>query len=676
MKKSGVAPNIKGSFTRSDLYGMEFTNGGPTEIKIGMDIGGEDSRILSTVRWVDVTSGDWTDRNASGWIYMNKCGGSMTDDENISFAIEGSCEWIDTLEEDAFTMVGNVYRSSFDDGENLLLDGKNPVAVISDLDSLGPNITSFNNIVIDPKSAHVSIGTSSKNHSFAYFDYNMYYPDVGSMFSFSPVGSNSFSNWQSKTKDRCAFDYNSKIALPKFVNANNDFSEPTDFIPEWDSPTIDAGTDVGLRNDFFSNPIYGAPDIGPIEYQPPYTIGTDFPTSNQEIRIYGDGKFRHLNSPGGGSTAGISVIPESGWPSFSTVEPRPQWMDITVRGWDKIGGTHNWTEFAEGIPNTNHTITDLVENTNYNITINDGFYLTGRTDSSGILNFVYRGNYSELNFSLIKGDAFGPYCGDTICNNEEICSTCPEDCYCEPPPGNGDAPPGNGGTPPGGPPSPGGPYTPPQQNVTAPTWNRLILDTPTKKTMEWGNVKKEQYLTWDLDNFIITWIGGRVKDYTPETSKLNIDLLDSPPEQEGTPNQLNTYSVTYLDISTVQMELYDIAIRFRVNRSLVGNGTVVLSHFNSSSEWEDLPTNYLGFEGDYNHYESAVSSLSYFTVRISQPPPPEEPAIPIFDFIPERLRGITILGLFFFFLISLIVILITILIRKRKEQDSESLVVN
>jgi hypothetical protein len=124
----------------------------------------------------------------------------------------------------------------------------------------------------------------------------------------------------------------------------------------------------------------------------------------------------------------------------------------------------------------------------------------------------------------------------------------------------------------------------------------------------------------------------------------------------------------------VSMELYDVGIHFRLNRSLVGNGTVTLSHFNSSSEWEDLPTNYLGFEDDYNHYESAVSSLSYFTVRINQPPPPEEPVIsfPLIEFIPERLRGITIVGLFFFALVSLLIILVSILFKKYRNGGNEN----
>lgn len=39
-----------------------------------------------------------------------------------------------------------------------------------------------------------------------------------------------------------------------------------EFIPGKDSPTIDAGVDVGLNQDSEGNPIKNSPDIGAVEY--------------------------------------------------------------------------------------------------------------------------------------------------------------------------------------------------------------------------------------------------------------------------------------------------------------------------------------------------------------------------------------------------------------------------
>ena len=58
------------------------------------------------------------------------------------------------------------------------------------------------------------------------------------------------------------------------------------------SPAIDSGISVGLTTDYASNKIYGLPDIGGYEYQPPHTIGTNNINITAGARIYGDGKFR------------------------------------------------------------------------------------------------------------------------------------------------------------------------------------------------------------------------------------------------------------------------------------------------------------------------------------------------------------------------------------------------
>ncbi|MFH1559360.1 MAG: right-handed parallel beta-helix repeat-containing protein, partial [Patescibacteria group bacterium] len=54
----------------------------------------------------------------------------------------------------------------------------------------------------------------------------------------------------------------------------------------WNSPAIDAGTDLGLTTDYAGNPIYGTPDIGAYEYQPPYAMGSNHPDTDADVRIY------------------------------------------------------------------------------------------------------------------------------------------------------------------------------------------------------------------------------------------------------------------------------------------------------------------------------------------------------------------------------------------------------
>jgi len=61
------------------------------------------------------------------------------------------------------------------------------------------------------------------------------------------------------------------------------------------------------------NPLYGTPDIGAYEYQPPYTITTQKPEYTGNIRIYGDGKYRYLTATTSSVTAPLSVVPAETW---------------------------------------------------------------------------------------------------------------------------------------------------------------------------------------------------------------------------------------------------------------------------------------------------------------------------------------------------------------------------
>ncbi|KKP68767.1 MAG: hypothetical protein UR66_C0003G0032 [Candidatus Moranbacteria bacterium GW2011_GWE1_35_17] len=209
------------------------------------------------------------------------------------------------------------------------------------------------------------------------------------------------------------------------VNANPLFTNPgsNDLALQYNSPAIDSGTSVGLTSDYAGNPIYGTPDIGAYEYQPPHTIGTDKIDIGAGARIYGDGKFRDketINS----NLADLSVTPESGnFNSYAADEVRPEWLNITDITWED--NTKEWKESSDNssLTNTLHTIGDLTPNNYYNVSVDDtlGQNITGtnctagicKANSEGKIAFTYTGTYSEHTFQVEAGDNANP----TLTNN-------------------------------------------------------------------------------------------------------------------------------------------------------------------------------------------------------------------------------------------------------------------
>lgn len=195
------------------------------------------------------------------------------------------------------------------------------------------------------------------------------------------------------------------------------FINSSDYSLQSTSPAIDAGTDVSLTTDFEGNPIYGLPDIGGYEFQPPFEIGTDEIDVTAGARIYGDGKFRDYGEEGEGETASLSVAPESGeFTTYGDDEVRPFWMDITDITWGS--GRREWKESSGtlGETNTLHTISNLTAGNTYTLTIDSNpptGIITGTdcdengvcvADGSGQIAFVYTGGYSEHTFSLTGED--------------------------------------------------------------------------------------------------------------------------------------------------------------------------------------------------------------------------------------------------------------------------------
>jgi len=182
------------------------------------------------------------------------------------------------------------------------------------------------------------------------------------------------------------------------------------------SPAIDAGVNVGLTTDLAGNPIYGTPDIGGYEYQPPHTIGTNNIDIGAGARIYSDGKFRDVNTTSGIS-ANLSIAPSSGsFPVYSSSStPRNAYLDVSVSTWSSTEKTWTESNASSGITNTIHTVGDLSPNNYYKVVI-DGIdaaaQITGsncgilnfrevcQANSSGQVVFTYTGSYSTHTFDL------------------------------------------------------------------------------------------------------------------------------------------------------------------------------------------------------------------------------------------------------------------------------------
>lgn len=93
------------------------------------------------------------------------------------------------------------------------------------------------------------------------FDYNCYYPTLGSPFSYNGIAQ-SWATWSAR-RDKHGVPYD-----PRFVNAGGSYTLATDFKLKLNSPAIDAGTSVSLTTDYEGRPvpIGSAPDIGAFEH--------------------------------------------------------------------------------------------------------------------------------------------------------------------------------------------------------------------------------------------------------------------------------------------------------------------------------------------------------------------------------------------------------------------------
>src|SRR3989339_233350 len=188
---------------------------------------------------------------------------------------------------------------------------------------------------------------------------------------------------------------NQELVNPLLIDTSN-----SNFALQPLSPSIDTGTTIdGNTTDILGNPIYGTPDIGPYEYQPPYTIGTHDIDITGAVRLYKNGKYRYTNATTTGTTASFNITPVGGFPAGDYSE----FMNMNITTWNTSGDyAKTWTETSTTAPSTVHTIGNLKASTYYNVLVDSAQYASVLTDGSGQATFTYTGGYSTHTFDVAE----------------------------------------------------------------------------------------------------------------------------------------------------------------------------------------------------------------------------------------------------------------------------------
>lgn len=227
-------------------------------------------------------------------------------------------------------------------------------------------------------------------------DYNIY-EKTGNYFNWQTSTGVNFSTWRSNSSQ----DSHSLNSFFLPVNNSGYMNVSGDFQLEWNSSAIDSGINVNIDRDYLGNPIYGNPDIGAYEYQPPYNLVLDkINTSVSEgIRVYRNGKFRYMNFSNSNLSANLTVKPVAGFVSNNY----SHLVDINITSWNN--SLMNWSEYS---PNSNfqsaHSVCDLIAGQTYSVYYskdNVKNLISIYTASSiGCIEFNYLGGYSTVSFDV------------------------------------------------------------------------------------------------------------------------------------------------------------------------------------------------------------------------------------------------------------------------------------
>jgi parallel beta-helix repeat protein len=200
------------------------------------------------------------------------------------------------------------------------------------------------------------------------------------------------------------------------INTNPTFIDASalNFNPQPLSPVLDVGTSVGLTTDYSGNPIYGTPDIGAYEHQPPYTFAANNIPTSGALRLYTDGRYRMTTATSSSAIGTFSVAPVGGAYTAST----SAYMELSVTNWTASNkewiATSTTGQFNTYATSTVYSIGDLDHSTYYTFTLDNVASTTAISDNSqctsgiclsdgsGNLTFTYQGGYSTHTFDLTK----------------------------------------------------------------------------------------------------------------------------------------------------------------------------------------------------------------------------------------------------------------------------------
>jgi len=299
----------------------------------------------------------------------------------------------------------NIFNNTFIKGAGVTFDvGKSleNVMVKNNIISGGTQIVRFLNPSRPP------------NYPTFDFNYNLY-QTTSSSADVRHFYVGAVPTWKTFAQIRNSYGQESKgmETNPLFVNQSSN-----NFALKWNSPGIDSGETASFytttTTDYAGNPIYGTPDIGAYEYQPPYKIGVNHIPESGSIRIYSDGKYRIKKAPVSSKTINFSVTPMGG----KFLSKTTQFMDISIKHWTPSEkqwiATSTSGQFKTHATTTVYTIGDLLPNTYYQFKIDGTASATAiannnqctngvcLSDSSGNLSFIYVGGYSTHTFDLSK----------------------------------------------------------------------------------------------------------------------------------------------------------------------------------------------------------------------------------------------------------------------------------
>ncbi len=224
-------------------------------------------------------------------------------------------------------------------------------------------------------------------------DYNCIVMGIeGNFVEFGSLQYSLFSDWQGTGRGLHDCSQNAS-----FVNATNNNFQQTYLSPSIDSGTTIPGFTTSTTTDYAGNPIYGTPDIGAYEYQPPYTIGTHNIDPTGNIRIYADGKYRYTTSTSSTMSANLRITPNETW-TYTASTTRPEWLNISNITWNT--DTKQWTASSNTATTTIYTIGDLTPNVQHTISVDGVLVDTKQSDTNGSITYTYTGGYSTHTFSI------------------------------------------------------------------------------------------------------------------------------------------------------------------------------------------------------------------------------------------------------------------------------------